>query len=162
MGSGGGRHPSGLKQRTLRTLFVRAPYVEWAALMHGSKQEFRTPSWGAISGVIDTPTPIVLYAVSPSLGSRREGLMVLLAHHRETLQAIRDDPEALAREGSRTYDEFREYWRERTHRPYRALQQVEVFRVAPWGSISASALGRDLLVRLYGDYLPKADLERNL
>lgn len=160
MGSGGGRHPQGLKQRTLRTLFLRAPYVEWSPLMHGAKQEFRTPSMGAVSGVMDTPTPVVLYAVSPSLGQRRDGLMILTSHHRERLQDIREDPEALRREGCTSYDDFREYWRERTHRPYRALQHVEVFRLEPWGKMYpdriAYELGLKLLERLYGEYIERS------
>ncbi len=154
MGARGGRHPQGLKQRTLRTLFLRAPYEDWSALVQGTKREFRTPAMGSVAGVIHAPTPVVLYALSPSQNKRRDALVVMTAHRCERLHDISGNKESLAAEGFATYGEFRNYWRARTHRPYRALQQVEVFTVAPWGAMSVEELGVELLSRLYSEYLP--------
>jgi len=148
-------HPDDLIQHTARTLLLRAPYRDWPALMQGTKREFRTPSMGAIGDILQTPTPIVLYAVSPSMlrRNRREGLAVLLEHRSERLIDLAHDHEGLEREGFASYNEFRAYWRSRTHRPFRASQEVEVFRVAPWGAVAEDDLGVALLRRLYGAYL---------
>lgn len=156
MGSGGGRSPQGLKQRTLRTRFLRAPYQEWAALVHGTKRELRLPAQGAISGLWDAPTPVVLYAANGS-DQRRHALVVLMNHRREHLHDIAGQPESLRRECASDYKDFQRYWRERTGRPWDALQQVEVFEIAPWGSVSLDTLARGLLDRLYGDFM--AELE---
>lgn len=152
MGTGGGDGPSGLQQRELRTLFLRAPSHDWAALAQGHKTEFRLPQGGFPSKWIHAPTPVVLYVVSVAVQAHE--LMVLTHHHSESLLDIKDDPGALAREGFKTYDHFRSYWRARTRRPYEPLAKVEVFRLAPWiGWKYRDELGMVLLRRLYGDYL---------
>lgn len=154
MGAGGGDGPSGLCQRELKTLFLRAPYTDWAALKTGHKTEFRAPPMGAISKSVQAPTPVVLYTVSPRLGHRSETLMILLEHHVERLMDIADKPDSLQREGHPDYDSFRRYWRARTRRRYDALARVEVFRIAPWRSSERVRLGAILADRLYGDFYP--------
>lgn len=154
MGSQGGGGPNGLTQRHLRTLFLRAPYQDWAALTQGYKTEFRARPKGALR--YNAPTPVVLYAVS-GLGRWTSKLMVLVEHRSERLVDIADQPESLLREGQESYDHFRRYWRARTRRPFRPLDKVEVFQLAPWPSgtqsLQIDQLGRVLLERLYGDYL---------
>lgn len=157
MGSRGGDSPDGLQQRHLRTLFLRAPHQDWAALTQGYKMEFRLPPRGKMAERFQAPTPVVLYAVSPQLKRRAEKLMILTHHHTEQLMDIGGQPDALIREGMESYDHFRSYWRARTRRPYVPLATVEVFRLAPWPegtqSLQIDQLGRALLQRLYGDYL---------
>lgn len=149
MGVRGGTAPTGATQRIAKTIFLRAPYADWAALAQGYKTEFRAGPLGAAS--IYAPTPVVLYAVS-SGGHRREKLMVLVEHRRERLIDA-DRPEALMREGFPTYNEFRMYWRRRSHRPFLPLEEVSVFRLAPWTLAWREKLGAVLLERLYGAYL---------
>jgi hypothetical protein len=157
MGSRGGEAPDGLPQHRLRTLFLRAPYQDWAALSQGFKQEFRRPMRGKMAERFQAPTPVVLYAVSTQLGQRSEKLMVLAEHHVESLLDIREKPDSLVREGFETYDHFRSYWRSRTRRPYMPLSKVEVFRLRPWCAHiehnDEMILGALLLERLYDDYL---------
>lgn len=154
MGSRGGSSPTGLTQHTAKTLFLRAPYHDWAALSQGFKTEFRATPMGAIATAIHAPTPVVLYAVSPRLGHRSEKLVVLTAHRVERLMDIADQPEALAREGHPDYNSFRRYWRARTGRRYDPLHRVAVFTLAPWKPSERSRLGPLLLDRLYGEFYP--------
>lgn len=154
MGHGGSASPNGLTQREAKTLFLRAPYHDWAALAQGHKTEFRANPLGAIAQSVQVPTPVVLYAVSPRLGQRSEKLAVLVEHRIERLMDIGESPESLAAEGFADYDSFRRYWRQRTRRPYRALDRVAVFRLAPWQPSERLRLGLLLCDRLYGDYYP--------
>lgn len=151
MGSRGGDAPNGLKQRKLQTLFLRAPFQDWASLTQGYKTEFRSKPKGRAL-LLDAPTPIVLYTVS-SLGRESHRLMVLVEHTTEHLIDIAEKPDSLLREGFETYDHFRRYWRARTKRPYRPLDTVEVFQLAPWAETERLRLGMVLLDRLYGAYL---------
>jgi hypothetical protein len=155
MGSRGGSQPTGLKGRETRTLFLRAPYIDWPALAQGRKTEFRTAPIGAISAMVHAPTPVVLYTVSPRLGHRAEMLVILAEHTVERLVDIADKPESLAREGHESYDSFRRYWRIRTKRPYRPLSKVAVFTLAPWSESEKQRLGSLLIDRLYGEYYPR-------
>lgn len=158
MGAGGGDGPGGHTQRELKTLFLRAPADDWPALTQGLKTEFRAKPMGAFMSTVGTPTPVVLYARAPGSGLERHKLMILVEHRTERLMDIAEQPDALIREGFPTYDHFRRYWRARTRRPYRALDVVQAFRLEPWGAMYPDRisyeLGRLLLERLYGDYLP--------
>lgn len=154
MGSRGGASPTGLIQHQAKTLFLRAPYHDWAALSQGIKTEFRATQLGAIGKSVIAPTPVVLYAVSPTLGYRSEVLKVLVDHHIERLMDIADKPDSLERECHPNYDSFRRYWRLRTRRPYRALDKIAVFRLAPWTVEERQRLGPILLDRLYGEHYP--------
>lgn len=152
MARSGGSSPEGLTQREARTLFLKAPYADWPALSQGRKTEFRTAVNKIISASVRAPTPVVLYAVSPRLGHRPTSLMVLVEHRIERLMDIAEAPESLTREGFADYDSFRRYWRARTRRPYRALDRVAVFRLAPWQPSERERLGALLLDRLYGEH----------
>lgn len=152
MGSRGGSAPNGLVQRQLRTLFLRAPFDDWAAITQGRKTEFRRkPSAASEILGAKTPTPVVLYSVSAG-GTRREKLMVLDGCEIEHLIDIADNPAALAREGFPDYEHFRRYYRARTRKPFRALDKVAAFRVRPWIDGDRDDLGVLLLDRLYGEY----------
>lgn len=151
MGASGGVAPSGLPQRQLKTLFLRAPYQDWPALSQGHKTEFRVPVRGKMADRFHAPTPVVLYAVKSPTHVHK--LMVLVEHRVESLLDIDQQPDALRREGFETYEHFRNYWRARTRRPYVPMAKVEVFRLAPWWGVGDVALGEALLERLYGDYL---------
>lgn len=153
MGGRGGNSPDGLKERELRTLFLRAPFQDWAAITQGHKTEFRAKPKGILSRWFDPPTPVVLYAISPTLKTRTEKLMVVTERRSERLLDIKDDADALRREGFATYDEFRGYWRARTRKPFQALDKVEVFRLREWQVNDELVLGAHLLERLYGEYL---------
>ena len=159
MGAHGGDAPTGLKQHEARTVFLRAPFTDWAALTQGFKTEFRTLPKGVPSKWLHAPTPVVLYTVSPQLERRSEKLMVLAAHHSEYLSDIKDDPQALMREGFQTYDEFRHYWRARTGRRFIPMEKVEVFRIMPWQPTDRLRLGMLLFDRLYGEYLPDGHVD---
>ena len=152
MGSQGGNAPNGLKQKELRTRFLRAPYQDWAALSQGYKTEFRAAPMGVSVRSLQTPTPVVLYAVS-NAGVKKQKLMVLENHETQRLMDIADQPNSLMREGFESYDHFRRYWRARTKRPFRPLQKVEVFHLRPWLRDDPQRLGPALLQRLYGDFI---------
>jgi hypothetical protein len=152
LGVDGGSHPAGLTRRRASTLFLRAPFGDWTALMQGAKTEFRVPNMGAGAANIHAPTPVVIYATT-SRGTTKTKLMVLVEHRRERLIDIVEDQAALMREGMPSYDHFRTYWRRRTRRPYRPLDKVEVFRVAPWLPEKREGLGALLFDRLYGEYV---------
>lgn len=151
MGSQGGSAPNGLKGHELRTRFLRAPFEDWAALSQGYKTEFRAAPMGVSVKSLQTPTPVVLYAVS-NAGVTKHKLMVLAHHKTQRLMDIADYPLSLAREGFESYDHFRRYWRARTKRPFRPLQKVEVFTLRPWETDDARRLGYLLVERLYGDF----------
>lgn len=77
-----------------RTVFVRVPRAGWAAVVCGTKREFRA-ACGNHSALwsVQTPTPAVAYAVS-DIGLYDSALIVLEAVWREPLGAI--SPESLA------------------------------------------------------------------
>jgi hypothetical protein len=154
MGSQGGSAPNGLKGHELKTRFLRAPYQDWAALDQGYKTEFRALPMGVSVRSLQTPTPVVLYAVS-NAGVKKQKLMVLTRHETQRLMDIADYPESLLREGFETYDHFRRYWRARTKRPFRPLEKVEAFQLRPWLRDDPIALGHLLVQRLYGSFIPE-------
>lgn len=154
MGSERWALPSGLVRREAQTIFLRAPSGDWAALRKGYKTEFRLPVRPLRAKRLQVPTPVVIYATART--GPKTMLMRLVGHAEERLLDIADKPDSLVREGMPTYDHFRTYWRRRTHRPYRPLDKVEVFTLAPWVRNQPAVLdqlGRALLVRLYGEYM---------
>jgi hypothetical protein len=86
--------------------------------------------------------------------------MVLEKTWREPLGSLSE--ESLTREGfnveelgrERAYQEFRRYMRNRERRPFRPLQEVQVYRVRPWTPDDAEPMAQALLERLYGEFLP--------
>ncbi len=151
MGSRGGNAPNGLKGKELSTRFLRAPFEDWPALSQGYKTEFRAAPMGVAVRSLQAPQPVVLYAASGYV--KKKKLMVLEWHETQRLMDIADDPESLLREGFESYDHFRRYWRARTRKPFRPLQEVEAFRLRPWLQDDPLRLGPSLLERLYGDFI---------
>ena len=143
--------PADLPQHTLRTLYLRVPSIDWAALSLGNKAEFRLPLQGALGQWYVAPTPVVLYCATPN--RTRTKLAVLVAHRVERLVDIAEDGGGLFREGFETYEDFRRYWRRRTRKPYDPAQQVEVFQIEAWSDVWRWRLGPTVLERLYCDYL---------
>lgn len=148
--------PKPWKQREARTIFVRVPAVDWAAVKLGHKLEFRskgreqTPVWR-----VETPTPVVGYRLSNVRTDHDSKLLVLEATWREPLGAISE--ESLAREGftgPQAMAHFRRYWMARWKRRFTPMMEVQVYRVRPFTSADVQPLGVKLLGKLYGEFLP--------
>lgn len=140
-------------QHTLRTKFLRVPPVDWAAVKHGSKTEFRMPGSASLAHYwdIDVPTPVVAYTVRSGL--HYSHLMVLCRVWREPLGAI--SPESLEREGFTDINHFRRYWMSRTHRRFTPLTSVMAYTVAPLGEFDLPFLGVRMLMSLYREHVPE-------
>lgn len=144
-----------------RTLFIRVPSDDWAAVSRGYKTEFRGEiGTQSTPFCAETPSPAVLYRIRRR--GKRAGvdlvneydraLMVLEAVWQEPLGAI--SPESLAREGFSSMADFRRYYVERTRRLFQPTRQVFVYRVRPWEYDDRIEMGMHLLDRLYGEFLP--------
>jgi hypothetical protein len=133
------------------TTFVRVPEADWLLVKHGRKTEFRVGDMRyRLDWVRDhAPTPVVAYA--PVRGGHDAALMVLERCWREPVGEISD--ESLLREGYATFADFRRYYRNRTKRAFRPLQEVWCFHVRPWREADVAEHGARLLTRLYGDFL---------
>jgi hypothetical protein len=139
-------------QRTAKTLFLRVPRVDWPRVKIGEKTEFRTrPREGSDLLSVNPPTPVVAYSVDGN-GKYDRQLMVLLERRFEPLFAITEDPDAIAREGFDSYEEFRAYWRRRRHGAYAPMERVFVWRVRLWEDDDDRTFGARLFTRLYGEY----------
>lgn len=155
MGASGGGSPGPWKMYTSSTRFLRVPSPDWAAVKHGSKMEFRTAGRVATSGPdrIECPTPVVAYTVRPH-GQHESQLMVLIATWREPLGAI--SAESLTMEGFADVEHFRRYWMSRTHRRFRPLTSVQVYRLRPFiyeDNEDLEHMGELLMRRLYREHL---------
>jgi len=155
MGSSGNA-PRPYAQHELRTLFVRVPFGDWPAVKIGHKTEFRArPQESSRVLHVNTPTPVVAYAVNMS-GAYDRQLMVMTHRWREPLIAIAESPESLEREGFADYATFRRYWRARHKGVYRAAEMVWVFRLRAWRqgkSGDSLDMGTLLVKRLYGEFM---------
>lgn len=78
--------------------------------------------------------------------------MVLERAWREPVGAISET--SLLAEGFATFADFRRYYKLRTHRPFRPLQEVWCFRLRPWTPSDTGEQAQKLLERLYGEFLP--------
>lgn len=150
MASDGSNGPKPWTQRQARTVFLRVPNRDWAAVKNGAKTEFR-PASGQVSGLkwVELPTPVVAY--TKSVRGYASKLMVLEARWQERLAAI--SPESLRREGFQSLAEFRRYWMARERRRFRPEHIVTVFRVRPWTPVDREVFADALLERLYGEFL---------
>jgi hypothetical protein len=144
--------PKPWTQRQARTVFLRVPAQDWAAVKIGSKTEFRMPGGRAMSQLwsVKPPTPVVAYAI---IGGGRyvSSLMVLERHWREPVGGL--TPESIAAEGFPDMAHFRRYWMARTKRRFRPLQEVWAYRVRPFRAEDRTMLGEYLFDRLYGEHL---------
>lgn len=145
--------PKPWTQHELRTIFLRVPPTDWLLVKHGRKREFRTSESRYKLDWVHCPTPVVAYT---TLGRRQDqhdsALMVAERIWREPLGAISE--ESVLYEGYDSFADFRRYYRNRTKRPFKPLQEVWCFRVRPWTPKDLEELGVTLLTRLYGEHLP--------
>lgn len=155
MANDGSRGPKPYQQFRTSTTFLRVPIIDWPAVKRGLKSEFRS-GWGKNKTPklfqVSPPTPVVAYAIS-STGEYDARLMVLEDIWLEPLGAI--SPESLAREGFESLAQFRRYWLEREGRRFTPTRQVFAYRVRPWADGDEALMGRALLDRLYGEFLPE-------
>lgn len=152
MGTSGSHGPRPYAQRQASTQFLRVPALDWIAVAHGHKTEFRAApnqvSQAAVAG-LDLPTPVVAYRVG-SDGRHDHRLMVLAESWMEPLGAISDV--SLEREGFPDVAHFRRYWMGRTRRRFRPLQKVRVFVVRPFEPEDWTTFAETFMERLYGDF----------
>lgn len=146
--------PEPWAQRELRTFFLRVPESDWLGVKHGRKREFRRRASGV--AIPEVPTPVVAYRFKNGLRHDRV-LMVLERTWREPLGAISED--SLAREGYSSLAEFRRYWKIREKRPFRPLDEVQVYQVRLWEAEDIERMGRVLVARLYAEHLPPGQRE---
>jgi hypothetical protein len=139
-------------QHEARTTFIRVPAVDWLLVKHGRKTEFRVTDTRLRLDWVKCPTPVVAYTTSERGVHRDSQLMVLERVWREPVGSISE--ESVLREGYDSFADFRRYFKLRTHRPFRPMQDVWCFRVRPWRQDDLTTLGTILLTRLYGEHLP--------
>lgn len=152
MGSDGSRGPKPYTQHQARTLFLRVPVDDWAAVRGGFKTEFRGQP-GNLSGLkfVDPPTPVVAYSYSRSHGYDA-ALMVLEDRYQEPLLAI--TPEALEREGFPDIAHYRRYMVHREGKRFNPNAEVTAYRVRPWKAGDERRFADRILEKLYGAFLP--------
>lgn len=146
------RGPKPWKQHHLRTIFLRVPAFDWAAVKIGAKTEFRaggghaTQLWN-----VEAPTPVVGYRVTNDRDDH-EGVLLVLEKTpwQEPLAAISE--ESLRREGYPDMAHFRRYWMERTGKRFRPLDKVMVYRVRPFRDDDVTPLGVRMLQHLYSEF----------
>lgn len=150
MGSdGAGARP--WKQRQARTVFLRVPPSEWAAVSKGRKREFRaSPRSCPQFWNVEPPLPVVAYTHLPQEGYVHQ-LVVLEKTWRERLEDI--SAESLEAEGHPTFAHFRRYWMKREKTKFKPTREVSVFVIRPWESEDERRMGHRLLERLYGGFL---------
>jgi hypothetical protein len=144
--------PRPFKQRRVSTTFLRVPARDWPAVKRGYKTEFRAGNGrNAVPQLfgIHTPCPVVAYSIRN--GHYDAKVMVLEELWQEPLGAI--SPESLAREGFKTFAEFRTYWLERERKRFRPTRQVFAYRVRPWAPQDADTLAGRMFSHLYGEFL---------
>lgn len=119
--------------------------MDWPKVRVGDKTEFRTRG-GNVRSYPDLPMLVV--GTAPRSPSQ---LLVLEDTWQEELGAI--SIESLAREGFDSLGLYREYWRGRGRRGYRAMDMVHVFRVHPFSDLDRMTMAEALLERFYGEWL---------
>lgn len=155
MASDGSHGPRPFKQAKASTVFLRIPSVDWIAITHGLKSEFRaSPSAVTQALNLDPPTAVVAYRKHPQYGYASK-LMVLEETWQEPLAAITE--ESLKREGFPDLAHFRRYWIERERRRFAPTRKVRVFRVRPWQETDRALFADRLFARLYGSFAPEAN-----
>jgi hypothetical protein len=149
MAADGSKGPKPYKQRQARTLFVRVPAPDWAAVKRGLQRTF-VGSIGRQSALWETPTPTPAVAYSIIRGSHDSRLMVLEAVRQEQLGAI--DPAEL---GFESMAHFRRYWmqRERNGKKFPPTRHVFVYTMRPWERGDEEEMGMLMVKRLYGEFL---------
>lgn len=146
------RGPKPWRQHHLRTIFLRVPSEDWAAVKIGAKTEFRAAGGHATQlWQVKPPTPVVGYRVTNGRTDHESCMLVLEATWQEPLAAISE--ESLRREGFPDMAHFRRYWMGRTKKRFRPLAKVMVYRVRPFRYEDVTDLGGLLLRHLYEEHL---------
>lgn len=146
-----GSSPRPWTQFSAKTVFLRVPVEDWAAVSVGTKTEFRIPGRPAWALRVKPPTPVVAYAQHRNGVRVGNQLMLLEQTRSEPLGYLTD--EALAREGFPDFAHFRRYWMKRRKEHFRPGDLCQVFRVRRITTDEYDYLGRLLLARLYGEHL---------
>lgn len=132
--------------------FIRIPTVDWPAIAQGRKTEFRAVGrYATHSARLQAPAPVIGYMRQRFRSDVERALFVLEETWTEPLMAI--SPDSLAREGFRSYREFRHYWNRRHRVGFKPLSTVNVYRLRPWREGDGDWLGALLMERLYGEWL---------
>jgi hypothetical protein len=133
---------------------LRVPVEDWSAVKRGTKTEFRlSGKGGSYPKLLDPavhPTPVVGYKSRRMNPEHERCLLVLEASWMEPLAAISE--ESLQREGFEDMAHFRRYWITRTKTRFRALQNVQVFRVHPFTEDDLEVQSVAIFRRLYGEF----------
>lgn len=124
---------------------------------HGAQREFRAKDTPLKWDLLKTPTPVVAFRDSQSLG-RQEILMVLEDSWTEPLGAI--SRESLAAECCESIGEFRRKWLNRTGRRFPPNQNVRVFRVRPLTSDDRAIFADMIFEHLYGPWASGSSVTR--
>lgn len=166
LGTVAARHPRHHRMSLVRkvtNLPIRVPSSDWAAVVTGRKQMFRTYGPGfdrerpVVPADTECPRPCLLFT-ERQVGAERQRQWravpgVLLAHRQEPLGSI--TPEDLAKEGRHFLPAFRYYWRDRYRNlGWRPWEMVSVLEVQPL-DIEDEQWGLWALKQLYGEWLPE-------
>lgn len=150
--------PQGRERKRVETTYLRVPFLDWPAVKHGYKTEFRMLNSNRFVRFrkLILPTPVVGYK---SETVYEETMLVLHESWIEPLGAISE--ESLEHEGFESMAHFRRYWTDRTKTRFRPLDRVQVFRVALYTPDQREMLGGLIFDRLYGEFTG-VDTERLL
>lgn len=134
-------------KRTLTTIFLRVPPVDWPKVKLGTKTELRLVGpqvpYGLRPGISELPLPVAGYAWR-RFGAPDAAFLVVERVWSERLIEIGND--SIRREGFESLDEFRRYWRKR-QKKFQPLKEVVAMRLRPSDPTEAADM---LLHRLYG------------
>jgi hypothetical protein len=145
-----------LKQRQLKTLFLRVPTDSWAAVSQGRISEFRahTGNTPHMWNLPPLPTLAVIFRKRPP-DARDYRLVLLTGVRQEALGAITAEGLAAAGytgEHARTL--FRREWAASEHKRFEPLRRVYVFTVELLRSDEQMMdAGVALVNHLYGEFL---------
>lgn len=140
-------------RRQTKTIQLKVPRVDWAAVIAGEKTQWRDTAHGPQFDLTDLPRPVVLHSYQKFRRDAEARLAVLESAEREPLGAI--SPESLAAEGMASLSDFRKYWIERHKRVgyFMPLTTVMVYTVRPWQPDDREHFADKLLTYLYGPWL---------
>lgn len=151
------REPRPLKQRQIKTLFLRVPARDWSGVSAGRVREFRA-SPGNVPQLWNVPLPTlaIAYRKRKATGDYEYRIITLEGVRQEELRAISDEGLLLAGyTGTDARARFRRDWTIREKRRFEPRRKVMVFTVRPVESGDLEATGLALVERLYGEHLAR-------
>lgn len=156
--------PRPLKQRRVKTLFIRVPTWAWAMVSTGRVSEFRA-AVGNVPQLGSVPLPTLAVAYRPRLkvGEYDYRLMLLEGVRREALGTIGDD--GLRRAGytgENAFARFRRDWMINEKKRFEPLRVVFVFRVRPLYDEDLVEVGLALVEHLYGEFSDARERPKSL